>query len=65
VLAVLNRLAEDPDPDVRRTAALRLASRSAVCAVREALQAAAAEDEDLNVRWAARYALNLSASPTG
>jgi HEAT repeats len=65
VLAVLNRLAEDPDPDVRRTAALRLASRAVLGAVLEALQAAATDDEDLNVRWAARYALNLSTSPTG
>jgi HEAT repeats len=56
------QLAEDPDPDVRRTAALRLASQTAVGAVREALHAAAAEDEDLNVRWAARYALRLAAA---
>jgi hypothetical protein len=28
--------------------------------VREALQAGAAEDEDLQVRWAARYAIRLA-----
>jgi hypothetical protein len=64
-LAVLNRLAEDPDPEVRRTAALRLAGRATGDAVREALEYAAAEDEDLNVRWAARYALKLAASSSG
>jgi len=38
---------------------------SAVPLVREALQSAAAEDEDLNVRWAARFALRLAAASSG
>lgn len=58
--ALLNRLEHDPSAGVRRMAALRLRPLTQREGVRPALQAAAAEDEDLEVRWQARYALRLA-----
>jgi HEAT repeat protein len=57
--ALLDRLASDPDARVRRWAARGLTPSARQAAVRQALEAAAAEDEDLDVRWAARYAIRL------
>jgi hypothetical protein len=54
---LLNRLAADPEQRVRREAALCLAGLAADPAIQDALTAAAAEDEDRDVRWAARFAL--------
>jgi HEAT repeat protein len=58
--ALLDRLEHDPDQRVRRTAAFNLRWSTAHDAVRQALQAAAADDENLEVRWAARYILRLA-----
>jgi hypothetical protein len=62
---LLDRLEHDPSDRVRWQAARVLAPRAGTAPVREALEAAAAQDEDLQVRWAARYALRLAgiASP--
>ena len=58
VPALLDRLAHDPEPMIRRLVAMRLLAPSAgEPAVRAALAAAAAEDKRADVRWAARYAL--------
>jgi hypothetical protein len=54
---LLNRLAADPEHRVRREAALCLAGLAADPAIQDALAAAAAADEDRDVRWAARFAL--------
>jgi HEAT repeat protein len=59
LVGLLDRLAADPEPMVRQACVMGLARLPSSGAGREALQAAAAEDEDLNVRWAARYALSL------
>jgi hypothetical protein len=59
VPALLDHLAHDPSPVVRRGAARSLWPLASQPAVRDALQAAAAQDEDLEVRWAARYAVRL------
>ncbi len=58
--ALLNRLEHDPSEAVRRMAARGLARLARRDDVRQALQAAAAEDEDLEVRWEARYAIRLA-----
>jgi hypothetical protein len=58
--ALLDRLEHDLDQRVRRTAALNLRWSTAHDVVREALQATASDDEDLEVRWAARYILRLA-----
>lgn len=58
--ALLDRLEQDPSPMNRYQIAARLLTSAAQDPrVRSALRAAAAEDEDLQVRWAARYALRL------
>jgi hypothetical protein len=58
--ALLRRLEHDPSPSVRFGAARGLSPLAGQPQVRAAFQAAAAEDEDLNIRWAARYALRLA-----
>jgi hypothetical protein len=58
--ALLRRLEHDPSPGVRFGAARALGPLAGQPQVRRAFQAAAAEDEDLNVRWAARYVLRLA-----
>jgi hypothetical protein len=57
---LLNRLASDPSDRVRWQAARALAPSAGSGRVRDALAAAAGQDEDLQVRWAARYALRLA-----
>jgi len=51
----------DPSPGVRQRAALATVTAADRAEVREALRAAAAQDEDVQVRWAARYVLRLAA----
>lgn len=58
---LLNRLEHDPSAAVRRFAAWGLRPLAGQPGVRVALQAAAREDEDLDVRWAARYAVSQAA----
>jgi hypothetical protein len=60
--ALINRLEHDPSEAVRRMAASGLRPLARDDDVRRALQAAAAEDEDLQVRWEARYAQRLAHS---
>jgi HEAT repeat protein len=60
--ALLNRLEFDPSPHVRERAALGLGRVCDQPEVREAFLAAAADDEDVQVRWAARYGLRLAAN---
>jgi hypothetical protein len=60
VTALLHLLERDPNEGIRQLAALGLAPWAGDVQVREALQAGAAEDEDLQVRWAARYAIRLA-----
>ena len=55
--ALLDRLEHDPSDRVRWQAARALLPLAGQPAVAAALAAAAALDEDLQVRWAARYAL--------
>src|SRR5262249_32973524 len=62
IAALLNRLEFDPASRVRGWAARSLSSAGAQPEMRDALRAAAAEDEDREVRWAARYALLLAAA---
>jgi HEAT repeat protein len=56
---VLNLLETDPHPGVRHAAAWFLLHRAADERARQALRAAATEDEDVQVRWVARYAFRL------
>jgi hypothetical protein len=56
---LLARLETDPDPAIRRGAAWWLLDRGSEERSRQALRAAAAEDENVEVRWIARYALRL------
>jgi hypothetical protein len=58
--ALLARLETDPDPAIRKTAAWWLLDRAGEGRSRQALRAAAARDEDVEVRWIARYALRLA-----
>ena len=60
--ALLNRLEFDPSPHVRERAALGLGRVCDQPKVRAAFLAAAADDEDVQVRWAARYGLRLAAN---
>jgi len=60
--ALLNRLEFDPSPHVRERAALGLGRVCEQPEVQEAFLGAAAEDEDVQVRWAARYGLRLAAN---
>ena len=57
---LLDRLEHDPSPAVRSAAARSLTPLAGRPHVRTAFQAAAADDEDIDVRWAARYALRLA-----
>jgi hypothetical protein len=63
--ALLNRLEFDPSANVRERAALALGRAADRPEVREAFRAAAAMDEDVQVRLAARYGLRLAGSPGG
>lgn len=58
--ALLASLETDPDPERRQEAAWWLLHRANEERSRQALRAAAAEDEDVEVRWIARYALRLA-----
>jgi HEAT repeats len=58
--AVLTCLATDPHPGIRHAAAWWLLRRAGEERARQALEAAAAEDEDVQVRWVARYAFRLA-----
>ena len=55
--ALLARLETEPDPGIRRDVAWYLSPRACEEEIGRALQAANAEDEDIGVRWIARYAL--------
>jgi len=67
IAVLLNRLEQDPSPAVRHAAAAGLRTRAGQAEVRAAMLAAAAEDEDREVRWSARYAVRLAdlAAPSG
>ena len=58
--AATARLESDPHPEIRQEAAWWLLHRAGEERCRRALQAAATEDEDAEVRWIARYALRLA-----
>lgn len=58
--ALLDRLEHDLDSEVRRMAAMQMQWWLGLDQVRGALEATAAEDENLKVRWAARYMLRLA-----
>jgi len=62
--AVLACLETDPHRGVRYAAAWFLLSRVGEERARQALQAAATEDEDVQVRWVARYAFRLAERQT-
>lgn len=59
---LLDRLEHDPSDRVRWQAARALAPLAGRAEAAAALRAAVAQDEDLQVRWAARYALRLAAA---
>jgi len=58
--ALLTRLETHPDPGIRHSAAWWLLHRASDERSRQALRAAAAEDENVEIRWIARYALRLA-----
>ncbi len=60
VAVLLSRLEHDPSPAVRGAAARGLRLLAAQPEVGAAFQAAAAQDEDVTVRWWARYAFRLA-----
>jgi hypothetical protein len=62
--ALLARLETDPDPGIRHSAAWWLLHRANDERSRQALRAAAAEDENVEIRWIARYALRLTGQVT-
>ena len=62
--AVLTLLETDPHPGIRHTAAWWLLSRVGEERAGSALRAAAIEDEDVQVRWVARYAFRLAERQT-
>ena len=62
--AVLTLLETDPHPGIRHAAAWFLLQRVGEERSRQALRAAATEDEDAQVRWAARYAFRLAERQT-
>jgi len=62
--AVLACLETDPHPAVRHAAAWFLLSRVGEERSRQALRAAAIEDEDVQVRWVAWYAFRLAERQT-
>jgi len=51
-----------PNPDIRQAVAWYLLPRAHEDLIGQALRAASADDEDVEVRWIARYALRLAAS---
>jgi hypothetical protein len=57
VPVLLDRLQHDPSPGVRERCALLLSSRAHEAPIRRALQSAADRDQDVQVRWASRYAM--------
>ncbi len=63
-LALLEILEKDPVAGERESAARRLIPWASTEEVSQALRFAAAQDEDVGVRWAARYALRLAAQET-
>lgn len=62
--AVLTCLETDPRPGIRHAAAWWLLTRADQERSRQALRATAIEDEDVQVRWVARYALRLAERQT-
>lgn len=60
VTALIDRLEHDPVPEIRRAAACGLRSLARQNGVGQALLASASQDEDLEVRWEARYAIRLA-----
>ena len=58
--ALLARLETDPGPCIRQGVAWYLLGRAHEDPSAQALRAAAAEDEDADVRWIARYALRIA-----
>src|SRR5215472_3693856 len=62
--AVLTLLETHPNPGIRHAAAWFLLHRAGDERARQALRSAAAEDEDVQVRWAARYAFRLAERQT-
>ena len=62
--ALLARLETDPEPGIRHSAAWWLLHRASDERSRQALRAAAAEDENVDIRWIARYALRLTGQAT-
>jgi len=62
LLVLLDRLENDPSPMVRLHTTELLTPRAHTQAVRQALQTTVTDDEDSDVRWAARYALRRSSS---
>jgi HEAT repeat protein len=62
--ALLIRLESHPDPRIRQQAAWYLLRHVHEERSRQALRAAAAEDEDVEVRWIARYGLRLAQRKT-
>jgi len=60
-LALLEILEKDPSSAERESAARRLIPWTSSEQVSQALRTAADDDEDVRVRWAARYALRLAA----
>ena len=58
--ALLAQLETDPHPGIRQSAAWWLLYRASEERSRQALRGAAAEDEDVEVRWIARYAFRLA-----
>jgi hypothetical protein len=61
---LLDILENHPEAGERESAARRLIRWASTEQVSQALRAAAAEDEGVRVRWAARYALRLAAPET-
>ena len=65
VAVLLSRLEHDASPAVRGAAARGLRLLAAQPEVSAAFRAAAAQDEDVTVRWWARYALRLAGGQPG
>ena len=61
---LLDRLEHDPSPWMRQYMTELLTPRAQSHTVRQALQAAASEDENSDVRWAARYSLRRTQPDT-
>ncbi len=60
---LLTRLETDPDPGARASIAWYLLPRAREEHISRALRAASAGDENVEVRWTARYALRLAEDP--